>query len=125
MEKAAVAFAAVHSDSIFILTDSQGVHRNDMKGQRAPLANEILIQSKEKAAWKQLLWVPPGHQGTVGGGQAQTFLPQLSPFLKDAPNVYEQPTSQTLYTEILQHPNLYRHTLPKQPEGLIRQRKSG
>lgn len=77
--------------NLFVLINSQIEYRNEMIYWIAPHVYEILIQFREKVAWKQLLWVP-AHQWTVGGGHAHfgtIILPPPFDFPNDAITVYQ------------------------------------
>lgn len=119
VEEVAIALAATHSASEYIITDSQAAYRNYMRGRITPLACKILSQAKTRAAPKQLIWVP-GHEGVEGNerahASARAFLPRDPSTSSFADFV--SPSPLTTYSEILQHLRLERQTLPGPARGL-------
>lgn len=112
-EEVAIALAATHTTSEYILTDSQTAYRNYLRGRIAPLAAKILQDSYTRGYQpmdKHLVWVP-GHQGIPGNESAHA---SARAFLPRAPNtdLVEPPIPLLTYTEILQHLRLSRRVYP-------------
>uniref|UniRef100_L7M241 Putative tick transposon n=1 Tax=Rhipicephalus pulchellus TaxID=72859 RepID=L7M241_RHIPC len=122
VEETAVALAATHSTSEYILTDSKVAYRNYMRGRISPPAHAILWQARTRATKKQLIWVP-GHQGVAGNelahNSARAFLPRA---LSTDPSDHDiqPPIPATTYADILQLYRLQRQTLPHPAKGLTK-----
>lgn len=119
LEEVAIAMAASHPNSEYIITDSQTAYRNYMRGRIAPLACRILKQSGVFASRKELIWVP-GHQGVEGNERAhaaaRAFLPRGPS--SSLPVEPEHPLPLVTYADVLQHLRLSRRKYPGPAKGL-------